>query len=715
MMMDQYAETFREETLELLSELEVGLLELEQRPDDADAIDRVFRALHTVKGSAGMIGFEAISGFTHEVETVFELVRSGGLAVSGELVNLTLAARDMIKSIMEADFGGAAVDPQAAERITAALRALIPVADTACPAAGEQATAAAAAGDEVTYHIRFRPPANIFQRGIQPLGLLQELARLGRCRIIAETDAVPELDELDPELCYLYWDVILTTEHDEDRIRDVFIFVEDDCELKIVAINDDLLDAAGGELRLGDILIQHGDLTAEDLERVMRAQTRPMLGESLVRAGVVSGSQLDVALEVQAEVKRQQQKRQALDEASSIRVRSEKLDSLVDLVGELVTVQARLSQTAAGQDDPVLSEIAEEVERLTWDMRDHILNIRMLPIGTTFSRFQRLVRDLSRELGKEVQLVTAGAETELDKTVIERLGDPLVHLIRNAIDHGLEAPAVRAQAGKTRQGTIFLSATHSGANVILEVRDDGGGIDREAIRERARSQGLLSGDLESNDSELLNLIFSPGFSTVGEVSSVSGRGVGMDVVKRAIDSLRGSISVDSRAGEGTTFTVKLPLTLAIIDGLLVQVADEKFVLPLSAVEECIELSRADVARANRKNLIRVRGEIVPYLRLRERFGLDGALPEIEQVVVAEAQGQRVGFAVDHVIGEHQTVIKALGLMYKDVTGLSGATILGDGSVALILDLPPLVREAELAERLLTDATRSQRHVVSSHS
>lgn len=705
MTMDQYAETFREETLELLSELEVALLELEQSPDDTDVISRVFRALHTVKGSAGMIGFDAISEFTHEVETVFELVRSGGLEVSGELVNLTLAARDMIKGMMDADLGGEEVNQEEASQIVSGLRALIPAEGAALVEEKEEVADLNSEIDETTYHIRFRPPTNIFHRGIKPLGLLQELNRLGDCRIIAQTDAVPLLDELDPELCYIYWDVILTTEYDEDAIRDVFIFVEDDCELRILAINADLIEATGGGQRLGEILIQHGDLSPEDLDRVLESQTKPRLGEALVDAGVVSGAQLDVALEVQAEVKRQQQKRQAIEEASSIRVRSEKLDSLVDLIGELVTVQARLSQTTAGQEDSILSEIAEEVERLTWEMRDHILNIRMLPIGTTFSRFQRLVRDLSRELGKEAQLVTAGAETELDKTVIERLGDPLVHLIRNSIDHGLEAPEVRRNSGKKPTGTIFLSATHSGANVILEVRDDGGGINREAVRERARQQGLLTSEMEGNDTELFNLIFNPGFSTVGEVSSVSGRGVGMDVVKQAIDGLRGSIKVTSVEGEGTTFTIKLPLTLAIIDGLLVQVADEKFVLPLSAVEECIELSRADVANANNKNLVRVRGEIIPYLRLRERFELDGSLPDIEQVVIAEAQGQRVGFAVDHVIGEHQTVIKALGTMYKDVKGLSGATILGDGTVALILDLPPLVQEAEVDERILTEAVQ----------
>jgi len=703
MSMDQYAETFREETLELLSELEVSLLELEQRPDDADVIDRVFRALHTIKGSAGMIGFDDISTFTHEVETVFELIRSGGMEVTSELVNLTLTARDIIKSMMEMSFGGEPVAPEMMTRLTAGLRALMPAETAAASDVASDVGAAVNAGsEETTYHIRFRPPANIYHRGIQPLALLQELTRLGRCRLIAQTDSVPELDELDPELCYVYWDAILTTGHDEDAIRDVFIFIEDDCELKILAINDDLLDSGQGE-RLGDILIQHGDLTQQELDQVLQEQAKPKLGEALLKAGVVSGSQLDVALEVQAEVKKRQKQRQVVDEATSIRVRSEKLDSLVDLIGELVTVQARLSQATAEDDNPVLAEISEDVERLTWEMRDHILNIRMLPIGTTFSRYQRLVRDLCRDLEKDAELVTDGADTELDKTVIERLGDPLVHLIRNALDHGMEKPDERRRAGKPEKGTLHLSASHSGAYVILEVRDDGAGINREAVRQRAKKQKLWTSEMENNDSELINLIFHPGFSTVGAVSSVSGRGVGMDVVKQAIDALRGSIKVSSLEGVGTTFTIKLPLTLAIIDGLLVEVSDEKFILPLSAVEECIELRRSDVVNANYKTLLQVRGELLPYLRLRERFELPGERPDIEQVVIAEVQGQRVGFAVDQVIGEHQTVIKALGQMYKHLRGLSGATILGDGTVALILDLPPLVQEAEICEREMVAA------------
>jgi two-component system chemotaxis sensor kinase CheA len=364
-----------------------------------------------------------------------------------------------------------------------------------------------------------------------------------------------------------------------------------------------------------------------------------------------------------------------------------------------VTVQARLSQLAARKEDVDLAAVAEEVERLTWQMRDQVLGIRMLPIGSTFSKLRRLVRDLSAELGKDIELTTEGAETELDKTLIDRLYDPLVHLIRNGIDHGIEAPAVRRAAGKPARGRIRLSARHAGPHVLIRLSDDGRGFDRAAIQSQAAAQGLVTVGEALTDKEILALTFHPGLSTAASVTSVSGRGVGMDVVKQAIEDLRGSIDIESRPGEGSTFIVKLPLTLAIIDGLLVQVGEDQFVLPLSSVEECIELKRAAAARAQERHLVNVRGQTVPYIRLRERFGVGGEPPAIEQIVIAEAEGQRVGFVVDQVIGSHQTVIKSLGRLYREVAGLSGATILGDGTVALILDVPRLVQGAEQAERL----------------
>ncbi len=516
---------------------------------------------------------------------------------------------------------------------------------------------------------------------------------------MAQVENIPHLAELDPESCYLYWDVILSADCGLDAIRDVFIFVEEDTEVRVELIDSACLADSGTDYKkLGEILVERGDLSLADLQRIMAERGR--LGEALVASGLVSGSQLDAALIEQERVRQQRRSRQD-GEAAGIRVRSEKLDALVDLIGELVTVQARLSQHAAGGADPGLLVITEEVERLTWDLRDQVLGIRMLPIGTTFSRLRRLVRDLGEELGKEIELITEGAETELDKTVIERLYDPLVHLIRNGIDHGIEDPAGRRDAGKPARGRIVLAASHSGADVTLTVGDDGRGLDREAIRRQAAALNLLPADGEATDRELFNLIFLPGFSTAGQVTSVSGRGVGMDVVKRAVDGLRGSIEVASRKGEGTSFLIRLPLTLAIIDGLLVRVGDGFYVLPLSAVEECIELGRED--RKNERRLVRVRGEIVPYVRLREFFQIEGTAPAIEQVVVVHAEGQRFGLAVDSVIGGHQTVIKSLGRLYREVPGLSGATILGDGTVALILDLPQLVQMVEAAEGMLTEA------------
>jgi two-component system chemotaxis sensor kinase CheA len=489
--------------------------------------------------------------------------------------------------------------------------------------------------------------------------------------------------------------VILTTEVHASAIRDVFLFVEDDSEVTIEAV--DLPEATTEVRRLGEILVERGDLPLPALQAAL--QERQRLGEVLVAKGLVDGGKIASALAEQEQVEKIRRERQVQDLSSSIRVRSDKLDSLVDLVGELVTVQARLSQLAARKDDADLAVVAEDVERLTWQMRDQVLNIRMLPIGSTFSKFRRLVRDLSSELGKEIELTTEGAETELDKTVIDRLYDPLVHLIRNGIDHGIESPSVRLSIGKPARGRISLSASHSGPNVLIRLSDDGRGLDRQAIKAQAAAKGLIAANAELSDKEIFALAFLPGLSTAATVTSVSGRGVGMDVVKQAIEELRGSIDIESRPGKGTTFTVKLPLTLAIIDGLLVQVGRDQFVLPLSSVEECIELKRAGSVQARERHLVNVRGQIVPYIRLREQFGVGGEPPAIEQIVIAETEGQRVGFVVDHVIGSHQTVIKSLGRMYREVAGLSGATILGDGAVALILDIQQIIQVAEHQEQL----------------
>lgn len=714
MMMESLAEIFKDESQEILAELESSLLELDDSPDDQDVIGRVFRSLHTIKGSGAMAGFTDISAFAHEVETVFDDVRSGRMTVTPELINLTLAARDQIKEMIDAHCGGATFDAGETERIIADLRLLgsdsncnssltppVVLANQAIPGPKDVPvlTLPVSADDEpfglVTYRIRFHLSPEIFSHGINPVALLRELERLGECRVVAQVEMIPMIDSLDPERCYLSWDVILTTDKGRNAIEDVFIFVIDDCRLQI-----DLIDASWLEnedyKRLGEILVERGDISMDDLLAAL--SSRKQIGEILVEKKLVTPGMVEAALVEQNQVQVQRENRKNAEAVSSIRVKSEKLDILVNLIGELVTVQARLSQISDKEQTPEILAVAEEVERLTWELRDQVLTIRMLPIGATFSKFKRLVHDLSRELGKGVQLVAEGAETELDKTVIERLNDPLVHLIRNCIDHGIEAPEVRKANGKPQIGTIHLSASHVGANVILKVRDDGAGIDKTAVRRKVEEAGLVAPGVEISERELYQHILSPGFSTAKTITEVSGRGVGMDVVRQAVDALRGDLDISSASGQGTTFTIKLPLTLAIIDGLLVRVGCDAFVMPLAVVEECIELTRHDVDKAAGRSIVNVRSEIVPYVRLRDQFQVRSEAPEIEQVVIADVDGYRLGFVVDEVVGQHQTVIKNLGKMYKGVRGISGATILGDGRVALILDLQALREVATSAEQ-----------------
>ena len=697
-MIEQHIVTYCEEANELLAELETSLLELEENPTDEDLIGRVFRAMHTIKGSGAMFGFDEIATFTHEVETVFDQVRNGKLAVSKLLLNLTLRARDHIKALLDASVGGGNMERAEGDAIISGLRLLVPVSesrvtqqvarDTSVPASND--------GSRKTWRIRFKPNPEIFLSGSNPLGLINELRELGMCHVIAHTDQIPPLDDINPELCYIYWDIILTGACDIDVIKDVFIFVEDDCNLKIDLIDDGgQFDVDQDYKKVGDILVARGDLSPAEMQKILGLQKR--FGELAVAVGAVTPDKVQSALVEQQQIKAVRQERANQESATSIRVPAEKLDLLVNLVGELVTVQAHLSQTSAMQGNADFAAIAEEVERLTNDLRDTALNIRMLPIGTTFNKFKRLVRDLSQELGKEIEMETEGAETELDKTVIERLNDPLVHLIRNSIDHGIEMPDIRRAAGKPPHGTIHLGAVHSGDSVLITIRDDGAGLNKERIREKAIERGLITVGTGLSDKEIYNIIFAPGFSTAAKVTSVSGRGVGMDVVKKAIEALRGSIEIASTPGTGSTITLRIPLTLAIIESLLVRIDDSYFVLPLSSVEECIELTRNDIKNAHGCNLANVRDSIVPYIPLREHFGISKNRPDIEQIVITAINGSKVGFVVDSVIGEHQTVIKTLGPMYRDVQGLSGATILGDGSVALILDLGVLYKAVEALE------------------
>jgi two-component system chemotaxis sensor kinase CheA len=699
---EQMIATYREEAGELLAELETSLLELEENPQDNDLINRVFRAMHTIKGSGAMFGFDDIARFTHEVETVFDQVRNGKMQVTRCLLDLTLQARDQITAMLEASAGGPPADETNGQRIIAGLQELLPHVTPLKTA--QSTTVAAPASDSETpsrsYRIRFKPMPEVMLGGTNPINLLNELRDIGSCDIIAHLDAIPLLSQLVPEHCFVYWDIVLTTNRGIEAIKDVFIFVEDDCELTIDLIDDsDSPDGGASYKKLGDILVEKGDLSPVEMQKILSMQKR--FGEILVEQGLVPASKVQSALMEQQQVKQARQERTtptAAEATLSIRVPAERLDHLVNLVGELVTVQAHLTQIAGNRNDNEIVAVAEEVERLISELRDTTLNMRMLPIGSTFSKFKRLVRDLSAELGKEIDLETSGADTELDKTVIEKLNDPLVHLIRNSIDHGVEMPDIRKAAGKPTKGIVHLAAEHSGDSVLVTIRDDGAGLNKEAIRAKAIERGLITSTVELTDKEIYNMIFAPGFSTAQKVTSVSGRGVGMDVVKKAIEALRGTIDINSTPGKGSLITLRIPLTLAIIETLLVRIDQSFFVLPLTMVEECVELTRADVQAAHGRHLANVRGTLTPYINLRDEFGITTETPEIEQIVILTAGGIRVGFVVDDVVGEHQTVIKGLGKLYRDVRGISGATILGDGTVALILDPALLVQATVLTEQ-----------------
>ncbi len=696
--MDPNKQLYLEEAYELLADLENSLIELEQRPDDRGLIDRIFRAMHTIKGSGAMFGFDAVASFTHTIETVYDCIREDSLKVDGDLVSLTLSACDQIKDLLAASQDQATVDESELARITAAFQKLISKNN------GPDSPKKTGVSDpgrndtdhdrEVTYRIRFIPHLNLFENGTNPILLLNELRGFGQSRIIAHLDKLPDLREMDPEACYVSWDIILTTAAPLNDIRDVFIFVEDLSDITIDVI--DLGDCEDEDyLRIGEILFDRGDISLTELEGMLGKQKR--IGEIFIDSGVVQQSEVTSALVEQEHVRSIRKNRGMGEGTSSIRVASDKLDSLVNLVGELVTVQARLTQFSATQNSPDLTAIAEEVERLSAELRDNTMGIRMLPIGTTFAKFKRLVRDLSTQLGKEVAFTTEGAETELDKTVIEKLSDPLVHLIRNSLDHGIEPPEVRRAADKPSEGTIHLSAVHSGAQVLVSIRDDGAGLDSDAIRAKALERGLISRDACLSEKELFDLILTPGFSTAKNVTSVSGRGVGMDVVTSSIESFGGSVEISSQKGSGTTITLKLPLTLAIIDGLLVTIGGDYFVIPLGSVVECVELSARDKRNAHGRHIVKVREEIVPYIPLREVFAITAAHPPIEQIVITESGDHRVGFVVDKVIGSHQTVIKNMGKVLKNIEGVSGATIMGDGTVALILDINRLTLRAEVDE------------------
>ncbi|MFN9262360.1 MAG: chemotaxis protein CheA [Acidobacteriota bacterium] len=635
--------SFCEEARDLLSDLEAALLQLENDPEDQETIGSVFRAMHTIKGSGAMFGFDAVANFTHNIESVYELVRSGGLLVSPALISLTLRARDHILHLLEATVSGAALDQATGNGILRDLEKVVGVShpEAASPVARGSASPAIS-GAENVYSIRFVPPSDVFLRGTNLLPLFAELGSLGDLTVTADTAALPSLGALEPDRCYLAFTMQLRSTGSVNDIRDVFLFVDEGDSLTITKL-------AG-----------------------VTAQAGPASPAAPTGAATATAAAKPVT--------------------SSLRVSANKLDELINIVGELVTMQARLSRFAVDSGEIEISYIAEETERLTNLLRDNTMSIRMIPIEATFARYRRLVRDLAAELGKEIELITEGGETELDKSLIDQIADPLVHIIRNSVDHGIESPADRRRAGKPSCGRLVLSAAHTGSQVLIRITDDGRGIDPGRVRAKAIEKGLIDPHAELTEAEVFALIFRTGFSTAATVSSVSGRGVGMDVVKRNVEALRGTIELASTPGRGTVITLQRPLTLAIIDGLLVRVSSQHFVFPVAQVLECMEMNVADV-HGRRRGFIEVRDKLVPLIFLHEFFQLSAESVTRSHILVAHTSLGHFGFVVDEVIGDHKTVIKQLGPLYRKVEGLAGSTILSDGGIALILDSDRLAQSA----------------------
>ena len=716
--MDELTSTFVNESRDQLTAMEDGLLRLEQKPDDTDNLNAIFRAAHTIKGGSGVVECHFIEAFTHKVENVLDKLRNGEIPVSGELSTVMLECCDHMGALLEVLAAGLSQpDAEVQARGDALLLRLTEdflggaAQDGELPVAHESEIASSGGGIVITdaWHISVRFGPGVLKNGMDPLSFLQYLASLGEITSITTlADAMPPAQEMDPENCYLGFEIRFQTRASKAQIEHVFDFVRDECALHILPPHSKISEylqlineLPEDKMRLGEILVRSGALTQAELDAGLAVQYHTAtagsdgaaaqytpIGDILVERKVVHKEIVEAAASRQAVVS----EKKAI-EARMVRVHADKLDQLIDLVGEMVIAGAGANLLAqrSGQSD--LMESTSVLLRLVEDIRDSALQLRMVQIGETFNRFNRVVRDSSREMGKSIDLVITGAETELDKSVVEKLGDPLMHLVRNAIDHGIEAADLRAERGKAENGTVQLNAYHDSGSIVIEVIDDGGGLPREKIRAKAVDKGLIEAGATLTDQEVINLIFEAGFSTADQVTNISGRGVGMDVVRRNIQSLRGSVEVATVEGEGSTFTIRLPLTLAIIDGFLTGVGKASYVVPLDSVVECIEL--ADVP--GDRHYLNLRGEVLPFVRLRELFEIGGEVPVRQNVVIVQYAGHKAGLVVDALLGEFQTVIKPLGVLFKHLRGIGGSTILGTGDVALILDVPALVNRAGAVE------------------
>ncbi|MDH5436660.1 MAG: chemotaxis protein CheA [Gammaproteobacteria bacterium] len=668
--MSQFLQTFYEESFEGLDIMENGLLNLNAGEADVDEINTIFRAAHSIKGGSATFGLSNVANFTHVLETLLDEMRDGRRDVTQEAVNLLLQSVDILRGMLNACRDESEYDHTDANKLQKELETLLGQEATADNVgAGSSASTSAETG---IWRIRFRPDENVLRTGNDVVRMFSMLADLGEIEVEADMSGFPSIHDMDAESSYLGWTIKLHSKCSLDDVKEVFEWVEDESELVIEAVANERTS----NQKVGDRIPETAGKPASDTQK----------------RNTSSGGK----------------------DTSSIRVGIDKVDSIINMVGELVITQSMLNQLGTDFDMtklPLLQEGLSELERNTRELQENVMRIRMLPISFVFNRFPRLIHDLGQQLNKNIELKMTGEHTELDKTVMEKIGDPMVHLVRNSVDHGIESPEARRAAGKPEIGTVQLNAYHKGGNIIIEIIDDGAGINKEKVLAKARKQGMVGEDEVLPDEKIYDLVFQPGFSTADVVSDVSGRGVGMDVVRRNILSLGGSVDVKSEEGKGSQFTIRLPLTLAILDGQLVKVGGQTYIIPLVSIIESLQANKENInSIAGKAELYRLRNEYIPVVRLYESFKIKPDTTELTKglLVVVEGDGQRAGLFVDDLLGQQQVVIKSLESNFRRVDGVSGATILGDGTVALILDVPGLIRVThESSKPRLVDSTGNE--------
>lgn len=681
--LSQFHQVFYEESFEGLDAMEQGLLDMDLVDPDAEVINTIFRAAHSMKGGAGTFGFTQVAEFTHVLETLLDQIRSGQRAMSQEIQNLLLASVDCIRGLLQGLQAGNEADLDESNELKTQFEAILsnesPVEGGGAPNEPVDESANTPEGDG--WHIRFIPELTLLQTGNEPVRMFRQLQDLcpDAIDITMDTSRLPSFSSMDPELCYLIWDIKITSAISKSEIDDVFEWVTDDAEIIITPLSQ----ANGSAPPTEDIQVK------EHVNEAPVASTAPAISKEKSPPKTVKAQ-----------------------ESSSIRVSIDKVDSLINMVGELVITQSMLGQLGQNFDISRVQRLQEglaQLEHNTRELQESVMKIRMMPISFVFSRFPRLVRDVSISLDKKINLEMSGENTELDKTVMEKIGDPMVHLIRNSIDHGIEKPEERMAAGKPETGTVNLNAYHQSGNIVIEIKDDGAGLDTDRILQKAIEKGLVAEGANLSQEQIFDLIFQPGFSTADVVSDLSGRGVGMDVVRRNIAALNGSIEVTSERGRGSRFVIRLPLTLAILDGQLVQVGKEIYIFPLVSIVESIQLDDLEINNVGgHSDVLQLRDEYVPIVHLDDIFDIENEKRPIDEsiIVVVETDGEKVGVVVDELLGQQQVVIKSLEENYKRVDGISGATILGDGTVALIVDISSLSKMSGASSKILDSSHKA---------